>query len=401
MSIATGTRTRTKNRPSTGTRSASTECRKSRGMGNLWSRGVARSSIMGYEKTSNPTPAAYMLLGKKRVRAAKRVLKKRGRRRAHRGNPLPAVVGVLSGLGGIAGKLGGRFRKPSEARAGGVAESVVQAANAGNLTAARGLIERAAKPMLAKESAVWKAAAARLSAEIIAAVRRNADRIPQADQSSPEAFAASVLANPVTAAGPAAVGGAGPAGGVPSAVEQVVGALAQPGTIRTIARAAAPRRSRRQRYPTYTDRYGRQRYSTKPPGTDLRIPAGATPSPGTPYSFFRGAVGKGGAAATAGQVAVAAAAGVAADLVTQRVLQYLGGRAQAKEEAGVNAALAFRQARKDFETQQGRPPNRTELKEMGDAYKAQLLELGYDPVTFTRTRGRVAQFLEDYNPLGG
>lgn len=366
----------------------------------IWSQSVARRAIMGSERTHNPSPAAAAILGKRRVKRAKAKLKRRGKRRAHRGNPLPAVVGVLGSAGGLLGKLGGRFRAPSEKRAGGVAESVVQAANAGNLTAARGLIERAAKPMLAKESAVWKAAAARLSGDIIEQVRRNADRIPQADQSSPEAFAASVLGNPVTAlAAPMGAGAGGGAGG--AGLSQVIGALTQPGTIRTLARAAAPRRQRRQRYPTYVDQYGRQRYSTKPPGTELRIPRGATPSPGTPYSFFRGAVGKGGAAATAGQVAVAAAAGVAAYLVTQRVLQYLGGRAQAKEEAGVNAALAFRQARKDFKEQQGREPNRTELKEMGDAYKAQLVELGYDPVTFTRTRGRVAQFLEDYNPLGG
>lgn len=348
------------------------------------------------ERTHNPSPAAAAMLGKRRVARAKAKLKRRGRKRAHRGNPLPAVVGLLGSAGGLVGKLGGRFRKPSEQRAGSVSESVVQAANAGNLTAARGLIERAAKPMLAKESAVWKAAAMRLSPEIVRQVNANLDRIPQADQSGPEQFAQSVLANPVTAAAP----GGGRAA-APSALEQAASILGQPGTIRTVARLATPRRSRRQRYPTYVDRYGRQRFSTKPPGTDLRIPAGATPSPGTPYSFFRGAVGKGGAAATAGQVAVAAAAGVAAYLVTQRVLQYLGGRAQAKEEAGVNAALAFRQARADFKKQQGREPNRTELKEMGDAYKAQLLELGYDPVTFTRKRGRVAEFLEDYNPLGG
>ena len=356
---------------------------------------------MGYEKTSNPTPAAASMLGHGRVKRAKKKLRRLGRKRAHRGNPLPAVVGLLGGAGGLVGKLGGRFRAPSEKRAGGVAESVVQAAISGNLTAARGLIERAAKPMLAKEAAVWKAAAARLPPEIIDAVRRNASRIPQADQSSPEAFASSVLGNPVTAASPVvAAGGVG--GG--SALEQITGALAQPGTIRAVASVARGGRRRRSgygRYPTYTDRYGRQRYSSKPPGTELRIPAGATPSPGTPYSFFRGAVGTGGAAATAGQVALAAGAGLAAYLVTSKLLQYLGGRAQAKEEAGVNAALAFREARAEFARQQGRPPNRTELREMSDAYKAKLLELGYDPQTFTRTRSRTEQFLEDYNPFGG
>lgn len=37
---------------------------------------------------------------------------------------------------------------------------------------------------------------------------------------------------------------------------------------------------------------------------------------------------------------------------------------------------------------------------MKRAYQAQLVELGYDPVTFTRKRSGVENFLEDYNPLG-
>lgn len=364
---------------------------------NLWSQSIARRSLVGKERTHNPSPAAYSLIGKKKVKRAKKKLRKLGKKRAHKGNPLPAVVGLLGGAGGLLGKLGGRFRQPSEKRAAGLAPQIVASANSGNLTAAAGLIERAARPMIAKEAAVWKAAAAQLSPAIIAQVHANVDRIPKADQSNPEAFANSVLSSPVTAAAAAAPAAA--AGGL----QGVLGALTQPGTIRTIASAAKPRSSRRQRqrYPTYIDRQGRQRYSTKPPGSDIRIPQGATPTPGTPYSFFRGAVGKGGAAATAGQVAVAAAAGVAAYLVTQRVLQHLGGKAQRAEEAGVNAALAFRQARADFKQQQGRDPNRSELAEMKRAYQAQLVELGYDPVTFTRKRSGFENFLEDYNPLGG
>jgi hypothetical protein len=112
-------------------------------------------------------------------------------------------------------------------------------------------------------------------------------------------------------------------------------------------------------------------------------------------------VGAGGAATTVGQLAVAGAAGIGAYLVTQALLKHLGGRAQRKEEAGVNAALAFREARAEFQRQQGRAPNRAELAEMKQAYQEQLVALGYDPVTFTRTRSRVAQFFETYNPLGG
>jgi len=361
----------------------------------IWSQSVARKSLMGRERTNNPTPAATKLLGRKRVAKAKRRLKRKGRKRAHRGNPLPAVVGLLGGSG-LLGKLGGRFRKPSEVRASALAESVVQAANNGNLTAAAGLIERAAKPMLQKEHVVWAAAAARLSPAIVMAVKQNAERIPAADQSNPEKFAASVLGNPVTVPGTGT--------GSLSALEQFTGALAQPGTIRAIASAAKPRRGRRQRYPTYTDRYGRQRYSTKPPGSQLRLPAGATPSPGTAYSFFRGAVGRGGAAVTAAQLGVAAAAGAAAYFGTQAILKYFGGRALGKEEGGVALALAARDARKEYALAhglRGAPPTygvpASVIREIGAGMKQQLAELGYN-AQGVRTRSRVETFLSDYAP---
>ena len=206
---------------------------------------------MGAERTNNPSPAAAAMLGKRTVRRAKKKLKRLGRRRAHKGNPLPAVAAILGS--GVLSKLGGRFRKPSEARAGALAPSVVQAANAGNLTAAAGLIERAARPMIAKEHAVWAAAAAQLAPDVIALVHKFAAKIPKADQSGPEAFAQSVLASPYQAPS-----GGGGGGGTPSVLEQLTGTLSQPGTIRTVASIARGRRSRRQRYPTYTDRYGRQ-----------------------------------------------------------------------------------------------------------------------------------------------
>ncbi len=141
--------------------------------------------------------------------------------------------------------------------------------------------------------------------------------------------------------------------------------------------------------------------STRPPGTELRIPEGATPIAGTPYNFFRGAVGGGGALRTAGQVAVAGAAGLAAYYVTSKLLAALGGRAQRKEEAGVAAAQAFHAGYNQFVQEQGRKPNTGELKEMRDAYRQQLIDLGYDPVTFTRKRSGVESFLEAYNPFGG
>lgn len=161
----------------------------------IWSQSVARRSVMGREKTHNPSPAAAALLGRARIKRGKAVFKRRsGKRSFHKGNPLPAVLGLLGGLG----SLGGRFRKPSEARAAALAPALVTSANQGNLAAAAGLIERAATPMKVKEGAVWKMAAAQLSPKIIKAVHDYATLIPKADQSNPENFAASVLSVPVS-----------------------------------------------------------------------------------------------------------------------------------------------------------------------------------------------------------
>jgi hypothetical protein len=363
----------------------------------LWSQSVARRSLLGHDTdTMNPSIAAKSLLGRVAVAKAKRTQK--WKRRFHRENLSLGSIGSLvpgGGLfGGLLGGLGGRFRAPSEKRAARVAPGVIQAANAGNLVAVKGIIHRAQPGFgIAKERAVWQSALAQVKPQLVAQAQKNDKNIPEADHKNPEAFAASIAAS--AAMMPTAV----PAAGGLSQYSS----LLTPGLVTGVVRAASGsrRRSTRGRYPTYVDRYGRQRYSTKPPGTELRIPQGATPTPGTPYNFFRGAVGAGGALATAGQVALAAGAGIAAYLVTKRVLAALGGRAQAKEEAGVNAALAFRQARADFKQQQGRDPNREELQEMKAAYQQQLLELGYDPVTFTRTRSGVEEFLESYNPLGG
>ena len=247
--------------------------------------------------------------------------------------------------------------------------------------------------MIAKESAVWKAAAAQLSADTIANVKKHLASIPQADQSGPERFAASVMSGAVQLPGAA--------GAAPSPF----GMLSAPGGLQAVAgivRSVAPKRSRARRgYPAYRDRYGRERYSTKPPGSELRLPAGASPIAGTPFNFFRSAVGSGGALATAGQVAVAAGAGLAAYLVTKKLLEVLGGRAQGKEEAGVAAALAMRDALEEYKRQKGQYPPPAERAEMKAAYAAKLEELGYDPVTFTRKRSAVEGFLEDYNPFGG
>lgn len=330
----------------------------------IWSQSTARRALMGYERTNNPTPSAARLLGKARVKRAERVLKRKGKKRAHRGNPLPAVAGLAGGL--LGGKLANRLKSPEQRHAERVAVADALAARAA-LGDAAALVELE-----------------RLSREF--ATKRGQDYAKQklAEVKAGHRTATSAGMNPLA---------------------QIGASLASPqglGVIRTIAGAAKkPRRAARGRYPTYVDRQGRQRYSTKPPGTELRIPQGATPTPGTPYNFFQGAVGKGGAAATAGQFAVAGAAGIGAYLVTRKLLQYLGGGAQRKEEAGVAAARALHESLEEYKANTGKYPPPAERARMKEAYRAQLVKLGYNPDTFTRTRSGVESFLEDYNPLGG
>lgn len=162
----------------------------------IWSQSVARRSMMGHERTHNPSPAAAFLLekryGKKGLARAVAFLKKR-RRSAYRGNPVAALAAPVaeSIIGHIPG-LKNLLKKHSEDIARGLAPSIVASANAGNLTAARGLLERAAIPMIVKEHAVWAAAAQQLSPKIVAAVKKYADQIPQASQANPAAFAQSL-----------------------------------------------------------------------------------------------------------------------------------------------------------------------------------------------------------------
>lgn len=353
----------------------------------LWSRGYARSSIMGPEPTMNPTPPAAMLLGMNverpllhRSGQARRSLQKK--RHPRTANPTAAelALSVVPG-GGIIGAakkvltslgIGSKYTKDTHVNRFAAAQA------GGNTVLAQSLIKQAADHAGAPiaDAAEW---AGRFESMRVIA--------------SPENKALMQKLRP-------AAGGGGAAAAAPSTAAQLLGVLGQPGTIRALAQVAKPRASRRARYPTYSDRYGRQRYSTRPPELgEMRLPAGATPSPGTPYSFFQGAVGKGGAAATAGQVATAAAAGIGAYLVTRRLLQYLGGRAQAKEEAGVAAAKALHDSLEDYKAHTGKYPPPAERAAMKEAYRAKLVELGYNPDTFTRTRSRTEAFLEDYNPL--
>lgn len=330
----------------------------------LWNRGYARASLMGHERTHNPSPAAAALLGKKTVKRGSQALKRtRQSRPAHKANPIPAMV-MLAAKSQLMSKLAGildshpkdNIRKANAAKA-------YDRAAAGDLSGYTEIMQQKANSATDVGKAAYQEAFNHLQG--VGAINAAGQFIPLIQRGQR--------------------GSAAPTGG--PQLGAVLGQIAPVAV--AIAKASKPRRAR---YPAYQDRYGRQRYSYKQPGESFRLPAGAMPMPGAPYSFFRGAVGGGGAGTTVGQLAVAGAAGAGAYLVTQKLLQYLGGRAQSAEEAGVNAARAHREALLAHPDQKA---------EINAAYFAKLQELGYDPTTFTRTRGAVSQFLETYNPFGG
>lgn len=150
---------------------------------------------MGREATHNPSPAAAALLGRTFGKVALRAAIKRAnkrRRSFHRGNPLPAVLAAS----GLISKLGGRFKTPSEKRAGAVAGRMVDAAVRGNLTAAKAIAERT-EIGIQKERAVWKKAFAQIPPNIIELVKKYNEQIPGVDHSSPEAAADSAIARAV------------------------------------------------------------------------------------------------------------------------------------------------------------------------------------------------------------
>jgi len=164
----------------------------------IWSQSVARAALVG-GSTHNPGPAAASLLGRARgKRAVRRAVRRVGRLRRsfHRGNPLPAVIGAVLSAKGLVGKLGGRFKTPSEARAGGAAQQLVAAAVAGNLTAAKAIAERT-EIGIQKERAVWRKAFTQVPASIVALVKKYEMQIPGVDHSTPEAAAESALARAV------------------------------------------------------------------------------------------------------------------------------------------------------------------------------------------------------------
>lgn len=118
---------------------------------------------------------------------------------------VPFAAGALMKGGSLLGGLAKRLKQPSEKRAAAVAQQAVDAANLGNLTAAKMIADRTTFG-IAKERAVWSAALAQLHPEIIRAAQ--AARIPAGfiDQSTPESAVQSALAHPIMLGATAAPG---------------------------------------------------------------------------------------------------------------------------------------------------------------------------------------------------
>lgn len=102
----------------------------------VWSAGVARKSLKS-TRTGNPTLAATSLLGKGTVRRAARAAVGRRGRRAFRGNPLPAVAGILGS--GLLGKFSKSFDPKKHAVRVARVRGMAEAALKGDKTARTGL----------------------------------------------------------------------------------------------------------------------------------------------------------------------------------------------------------------------------------------------------------------------
>lgn len=193
----------------------------------------------------------------------------------------------------------------------------------------------------------------------------------------------------------------------PSAIGAVLATLSTPagaraaGTVAaSIIRATASgRRYQTQRYrDPYTGRTRSRRVYLDPP---IQRGGGMVSTEGLPVGEVASAAGAvkgiGGAGGSAAAGALAKTGVVIGGLaagyfIGHELNNYLAGRALSKEQAGVQAALAFRQARAAAAARKGAPLTTAEVQSLGAAYKAGLVQLGYDPKTFTRTRSTVERF---------
>lgn len=142
----------------------------------------------------------------------------------------------------------------------------------------------------------------------------------------------------------------------------------------------------RAQYRTTYDQYGNpRRVKVRQSGISFQQAAGGA----TSAAGVAGSVGGASALATAGVAIAGLAAGY---YIGYNLNKYLAGKSLSAEEAGLAAAKAFRDARSQAATRKGAPLTAAEVRSLGAQYKAQLVSLGYDPVTFTRTRSALESF---------
>jgi hypothetical protein len=334
----------------------------------LWNRGAARASLMGREPTMNPSPQATAMLhrayGRRLVDAA---VKKhhRSRRPFHRGNPAPALI---IGAAKFAKSLSQRFSGSPRYEGGPLVTSVqgiLDKIQQGSINDTRALYQLGTS-MKEKHRVQWKKVwdteLPPLAGSLPAPVRT---LIKQLD--------------PTNAAGKA--GAAKKAAQTP--VEEFTEAMTTPlGQAVTQAVTQSGRQSNpaRYSYQPVIDAAGNVigRKRVKVPGTGTAARGARAMSMRVSPAMMKAGVVIGGLAA--------------GYYIGSQLNNLFAGRALGKEEAGVAAALAFRRAREAAANAKGAPLTAAEVRSMSSSYKAQLIELGYDPVTFTRKRSGFEDF---------
>lgn len=315
-----------------------------------WTSSAARRSLVGSERTGNPIPAAYALLGRRRVKGARRFFAKLKRKRAHRGNPLPAAVATITGL--LGGKLGRRLKGKEAAHAERMAQLAQLAERAlANDASALEQLERLTREFAtqrAKDAAKATLAAVRNELATRREVRgREARAATRAEERERQAVTTQRL------------------GILSGAAEKIGGAL---------VRGGRPRAA----------------------GGVRRVAAGVARRAGSVAGAGAGAAGAAGASAAA--VAGVVIGGLAAGALIGTGLRLAFGEARAvrAEEAAVEGALVLRRTRAQLEQQLGRRLTSAESRKLSAAYLAQLEELGFRQDTqgrWHRPRSAIERFL--------
>lgn len=296
--------------------------------------------------------------------------------------------------------LGRLTVQPSQKRAAGPAEQLVRSANAGNVTAAAAILYRTTVG-IQKERAVWLAALQRVNGDMVMLAQKHGrELLPLVDHTGPETAARTALANVRDSSSFATP--------VSARVKQPKGeAAAPPARSRTPRASRAPRAAKRRMVWRYNPDTGRRTrvdseseeaftWSSRKPSRRSRQlatraeKAATSAAVGGVQAILRATARNPKLMlARAGVVIGGLAAGY---WIGSQLNTHLAGRHRKAQDAGVQAALAFRAARREAAAAQGRALTPAQSRSLGNVYKAQLIALGYDPVTFTKRPSLVDRF---------